>query len=78
MSIVLFLFFYLALAVGSYSEFRVGLIGFPVSGFMVSSFVLSIMASFFFYFFSFARVSYRFSRSIILSICLFNFYNLSM
>ena len=78
MSIVLVLFFYLALAVGSYSEFRYGLIGFPVSGFMVSSLVLSIMASFFFYFFSFARVSYRFSRSIILSICLFNFYNLSM
>ena len=63
---------------GSCSEWRDCLIGLPVMGSLVSSLVLSMIASFFFYFFSFARISCLFSRSIILSIDLLSLANFSM
>ena len=55
-------------------------ISLPVSGLILRALVLSLMpfSSFFFFFFSLARVNCLFSLSIIPPICLFSFDNLSI
>ena len=77
--IVFALLYYALLGSGNSPCFRCYSIGFPVSGLIFSWSVLSTMASFFFFIlFSFLRVIYRFSLSIMLPICEFNFDNFSM